>query len=65
MSTDELLLRDIARLWPAIKLIMNATEDQADAALNAFTEQYGRNEAVEALFELGKMFREKEKTGME
>lgn len=65
MNTDELMLKDIARLWPAIKLIMNADEQTADAALKAFTEQYGKNEAVEALFQLGAMFREEEKTGME
>lgn len=64
MKLDDLMLADLARLWPAIKLIMNATEDQADEALRAYTEQFGRNEGVEALFEISRMFRNEE-TGME
>ena len=64
MNTDELSLTEVARLWPAIKLIRDATEEQADAALKAFTEQFGKNEAIEALFQLGGMFRD-EKTGTE
>ena len=63
-NIDEMMLADIARLWPAIKLIMNASKEQADAALKAFEDQFGKNESIEALFKLGDAFRE-EKAGME
>lgn len=55
---DDLLLTDIARLWPAISAIKDATEEQADAALKEIIKQRGKKELFEALFQLGAIFRE-------
>lgn len=61
-NIDRLALADVCWIWPALTLIINATEEQADAALKEYTERFGRNEGVEAIFQIGSIFR-KEKRG--